>query len=167
VGSITTYWDLLMRLWDREFVESHSTTADYLNNMLSYPAGVVQDMLIQVAVDNKLAKGEIRLGKRISRFANISAPLYVFAGETDVLVAPSTARLIMELVGSTDKHFEIAPGGHMGVILGARAQSNVWKKSADWLAARSTTELAKVAVPAARKPAASKSAKPRPRKVVG
>lgn len=35
VGSVTTYWDLLMRLWDREFVVNHSTTADYLNNMLA------------------------------------------------------------------------------------------------------------------------------------
>ncbi len=146
VGSVTTYWDLLMGLWDREFVESHSTTSDYLNNMLSYPAGVVQDMLIQVSVDNKLAKGEIKLGSKISRMANIHAPFYVFAGENDVLVAPSAASGSVDLVSSRDKRFEIAPGGHMGVILGARAQSIVWAKSADWLATRSAARpLAKPA----------------------
>ena len=32
VSSVTTYWDLLTRLWDREFVESHSTTSDYLKD---------------------------------------------------------------------------------------------------------------------------------------
>lgn len=142
VGSVTTYWDLLMRLWDREFVETHSTTADYLNNMLAYPAGVMQDMLVRVTVDNKLAKGEIRLGDRISRFANIQAPLYAFAGKTDALVSPSTASAIIDLVSSVDKRFEIAPGGHMGVILGSKARENVWKSAADWLAERSQVSSA-------------------------
>ncbi|MCF8209223.1 MAG: hypothetical protein K9K38_07450 [Rhodoferax sp.] len=41
IGSITTYWDLVTNLWDREFVESHSTTSDYLNKLLTYAAGVV------------------------------------------------------------------------------------------------------------------------------
>ena len=140
IGSVTTYWDLLMGLWDREFVETHSTTADYLNNMLAYPAGVMQDMFVRVTVDNKLAKGEIRLGSKVSRFANIHAPLYVFAGEGDALVSPSTARAIIDLVSSTDKRFEVAPGGHMGVILGSKARENVWKSSADWLAERSSAE---------------------------
>ena len=36
-----------------------------------------------------------------------------------------------------DKYFEIAPGGHMGVILGSAAQGVVWAKSAKWLAERS------------------------------
>ena len=137
IGSVTTYWDLITNLWDREFVESHSTTSDYLNNMLSYPVGMVGDMLIKVAIDNKLASGEIELGRRISRFSNIRAAMFVFAGDRDVLVSASTAEGILELVGSKDKRFELAPGGHMGVILGATAQRAVWSKSADWLAKRS------------------------------
>lgn len=137
VGSVTTYWDLVTRLWDREFVESHSTTSDYLNNMLVYPAGVVQDMLVSVAVDNRLSQGEIPLGKRVSKFRNISASLLAFAGEKDVLVSVPTARRVMDLVSMRDKHFEIAPGGHMGVILGSAAQGVVWAKSAKWLAERS------------------------------
>jgi polyhydroxyalkanoate synthase len=159
IGSVTTYWDLLMGLWDREFVETHSTTADYLNNMLAYPAGVMQDMLVRVTVDNKLAKGEIRLGTKVSRFANIEAPLYVFAGKGDALVSPSTARAVIDLVSSTDKRFEVAPGGHMGVILGSKARENVWKSSADWLAVRSSQETALAPLKAPRKPRVAAAAK--------
>jgi polyhydroxyalkanoate synthase len=154
IGSVTTYWDLLMRLWDREFVVNHSTTSDYLNNMLSYPAGVVQEMLVRVTVDNKLAKGEIRLGSKISRFTNIHAPLYVMAGQSDALVSSSTARAIIDLVSSVDKRFEVAPGGHMGVILGSKARDNVWKNAADWLATRSSGQQVMVPVKASRKPRA-------------
>src|SRR5206468_915539 len=116
VGSFTTYWDLITRLWDREFVESHSTTSDYLNNMLIYPGGVLQDMLVRVAVDNKLANGEIEVGKKLSRFSRITSSMLVFAGETDGLVPVPTAQRIMDLVKTSDKRFEVAPGGHMGVI---------------------------------------------------
>lgn len=137
VGSITTYWDLLTRLWDREFVENHSTTSDYLNHMLAYPMGMIGDLVTKMAVENQMAKGEFVLDKRsTARFARIRAPLYVFAGERDHLVAASTAEHILDLVASKDKRFEVAPGGHMGVILGSTAQNAVWRKAADWLAQR-------------------------------
>ncbi len=137
IGSVTTYWDLLMNLWDREFVESHTTTSDYLNNMLVYPAGMVQDFIVHGAVDNTMAAGEFKLGRKTARFSNIHAPLLAFAGETDTLVQASTASRIMDLVGSNDRQFEVAPGGHMGVILGSKAQRHVWADSATWLAKRS------------------------------
>ena len=140
VGSVTTYWDLITNLWDREFVESHSTTSNYLNNMLSYPAGVLQDFLVKVAVDNRLADGEIDVGRKVSRFRNIRSAMLVFAGQDDVLVPASTARGILDLVASADKHFDLAPGGHMGVIRGSAAQRAVWARSADWLVSRSLAQ---------------------------
>ena len=41
--------------------------------------------------------------------------------------------------------FDVAPGGHMGVMLGAAAQGGVWKKSADWLTKRSFAKPAPTA----------------------
>ena len=140
IGSVTTYWDLITNLWDREFVESHSTTSNYLNNMLSYPAGVLQDFVVKVALDNRLAAGEIDVGRKISRFRRIRSAMLVFAGENDVLVPASTARGILDLVNAKDKTFALAPGGHMGVILGSGAQAAVWERSADWLVSRSLAQ---------------------------
>lgn len=144
IGSITTYWDLLMNLWDREFVESHSTTSDYLNHMLSYPIGMVGDMFTKVAMHNQMAKGEFVLARdRVAQFGNIRVPLYVFAGAKDVLVAASTAEHILDVVNSTDKRFEVAPGGHMGVILGSSAQGAVWERAANWLEVRAQAPAVK------------------------
>ncbi|WP_372780874.1 alpha/beta fold hydrolase [Litorivivens sp.] len=136
LSSVTSYWDLITRLWDREFVESHTTTSDYLNNMLLYPGGVVQDMAVKVAVDNKLATGEIEIGSKLAELNKIQCSLLVFAGETDSLVPPSIAERIMDVVASSDKAFYVSPGGHMGVTLGSRAQQAVWAQAADWLQAR-------------------------------
>ena len=137
VGSVTTYWDLVTRLWDREFVESHSTTSNYLNRMLRYPGGVVQDMTVKMAVDNNLASGVIEIGDKVADLRKIPASLLAYAGKTDNLVAPEVARKLVEFFGSDDKEFRVAVGGHMGVILGSKALAGVWAPSADWLAARS------------------------------
>ena len=56
---------------------------------------------------------------------------------SDILVKPPIAEKIMDVVASTEKQFHVAPGGHMGVILGSKAQKTVWEKSVHWLAKRS------------------------------
>jgi polyhydroxyalkanoate synthase len=139
VGSVTTYWDLVTQLWDREFVESHTTKSDYLNNMLMYPGGVLKDMAVDVMHDNLLAKsGKVKVGDRLAELDVIASNLLVFAGETDHLVHPLIAQKSVEIVASKDKEFRIATGGHMGVIIGSKAQGAVWAESAQWLASRSS-----------------------------
>jgi polyhydroxyalkanoate synthase len=137
LSSVTTYWDLLTRLWDREFVESHSTTSDYLNNMLMYPGGVLKDMAVKMLGENQLASGRVEVGDKIADLGAITSNLLAFAGETDQLVPPAIAEQSVAIVASRDKEFRIAPGGHMGVILGSKAQNAVWAQSAEWLAQRS------------------------------
>jgi polyhydroxyalkanoate synthase len=137
VGSVTTYWDLVTRLSDRAFVESHSTTADYLNNMLMYPGGVLKDMAVKIVGDNQLAKGRVEFGDTVAELDAIKSNLLAFAGETDILVPPEIAEKSVDIVASKDKEFRIAPGGHMGVIIGSKAQKAVWAESVEWLAKRS------------------------------
>lgn len=159
VGSVTTYWDLVTGLSDREYVKSYSTTADYLNNMLLYPGGVLQDMAVKVAGENQLAKGRVEVGDHIAELGAIKSNLLAFAGETDILVPADIAEKIVDIVASKDKDFRIAPGGHMGVIIGSKAQSAVWAESVEWLVSRST------AAPVAAKRKASR--KPRRKPVAG
>jgi polyhydroxyalkanoate synthase len=137
VSSVTTYWDLVTRLSDREFVESHSTTSDYLNHMLMYPGGVVKDMASTVVGDNQLTKGKVKVGDNIAQLDAIESNLLAFAGETDILVPPDIAKQSIDIIASRDKEFRIAPGGHMGVIIGSKAQNAVWAESVEWLGKRS------------------------------
>jgi polyhydroxyalkanoate synthase subunit PhaC len=137
IGSITTYWDLVLRLWDREFVESHTTTSRFLNDMLAYPGRLIQDMFVKLAIDNDLSRGSIELDGRTVEFGRIAASVLVFAGEADNLVTPDAARKSLDLIASRDKTYRLAPGGHMGVLSGSRAQAAVWAVAADWLEARS------------------------------
>jgi len=125
------------RLSDREFVKSHSTTADYLNHMLLYPGGVIRDMAVKVVGEGQLATGRMDVGDQVAELDRIQSSLLAFAGETDILVPADIAQKIVEIVPAKDKDFRLAPGGHMGVIIGSKAQDAVWAQSVAWLAQRS------------------------------
>ncbi|TDG13539.1 alpha/beta fold hydrolase [Seongchinamella unica] len=162
IGSVTTYWDLVTRLWDREFVESHSTTSDYLNNMLRYPGGVLQDMAGGVVMENQIAGGKVKIRDKVAEIDRIDCNLLAFAGESDNLVPAEVAERSVELVASRDKEFRVAPGGHMGVIIGSKAPGAVWAESADWLEPRSqSTPMKQRKTATGRKPKARPRAKPK------
>ncbi|MDX1736318.1 MAG: alpha/beta fold hydrolase [Halioglobus sp.] len=150
LSSVTTYWDLMANLYDREFVESHSTTSDYLNNMLLYPGGVLKDMAIKVVGGNQLAGGRVEFGDSVAELDRIRCNFLGFAGEGDKLVPSEVAERIVDVIASQDREFRIAPGGHMGVIIGSKAVSAVWAESVDWLAQRSAAR------PQKRAPASSR-----------
>ncbi|MBK6638471.1 MAG: hypothetical protein IPG34_12925 [Rhodocyclaceae bacterium] len=105
-------------------VESYTTTSDYQQHAaLSCWRGA--EHAGDWSVDNFLARGEIPLGGKVTRFSNITAPIYVFAGASDVLVAASTTRQSLDMVKSKDTAYEVAPGGRVGRHPGRQGQDAV------------------------------------------
>ena len=138
LGTLTNYVDLLMNLWDRDYVVQHDTMATWFNDMHAYPGGIVQDFVVRVGLDNALSKGRVKLGKdQEALLDRIDASLLAIAGASDKIVTVEAARKVMDIVASSDKQFEIAPGGHAGVFAGSKAPDTTWRLAADWLQTRS------------------------------
>ena len=137
VGSLMTYWDLIVNLADRDYVEVHTTTSRWFDQMLDYPGGIVQDFFVKVGLDNALATGRIQLGDQQAQFKRINSALLAIAGESDTLVGEASAAKVMDVVNSKDKTFTSAPGGHAGVFAGGKAPGHTWKIAQEWLATRS------------------------------
>jgi len=138
MGTITNYVDLLMNLWDRDYVVQHDTMATWFNDMHAYPGGIVQDFVVRVGIDNALSKGRVPLGKgQESLLDRIDASLLAIAGTSDNIVTVEAARKVMAIVASKDKLFKLAPGGHAGVFAGSKAPGTTWRMAADFLRPRS------------------------------
>ena len=73
---------------------------------------------------------------KMADLSTITCPVLAFAGRTDNVVPPAAAHELLRVIGSTDKAFVEAPGGHMGVCAGREAPRTVWLPSARWLAER-------------------------------
>jgi polyhydroxyalkanoate synthase len=104
-----------------------------------------------VVAENQIARGRVTIGDRVAALDKIKSSLLAFAGEKDILVPPEVARSIVDVVATKDAEFRVSPGGHMGVIIGSKAQGRVWEESAQWLAQRSGAKQKPKARPKAKR----------------
>lgn len=158
LGTVQSYFDLLTRLWDRDYVIQHQTMAAWFNRMHAYPGGIVQDFVVRLGIDNELAAGQVKLGRgRKAQLDQIQCPMLAIAGSADKIVTEESARKVLDIVASRDKTFMLAPGGHAGVFAGSKAPATTWAYAAGWLATRSgTRRSAARAAGGARKRASSR-----------
>ena len=135
-GTARGYVELLRNLADREFVRSHATNAAFLDDMVAYPGGVIQDIIHYLWVENVLARGELPMRGASARLENIETPILEVIGRNDTIVTPECARRLLQQVSSKDTDSMEVPGGHMGILGGSQAPSSSWHEIADWLIER-------------------------------
>lgn len=137
VGSLQGYTNLLKNLHDREYVANHATNAAFLDRMVAYPGGVIQDIIQYLWVDNVLADARLPMPETDTRLSHIQAPVLSIIGKDDPIVTRDCANPLLELISSEDTTTLEVDGGHMGIVGGRTAPAQSWKPMADWLAARS------------------------------
>lgn len=137
VGSLVSSLELLVNLWDREYVKVHTTMQKWFDEMVDYPGETIKGMVVHMALNNGMARGQLKLGGENATFDRIDCAILAFAGDSDRIVSIPSAHKVLEIVASEDQEFCVVPGGHAGVFAGGSAPENTWRISADWLAARS------------------------------
>lgn len=83
--------------------------------------------------ENKLVKGELKLGEDVVNLANISMPLLNIYASSDHLVPPAATKPLNDLVGTEDKTLYEFKGGHIGVFVGTKSQKELAPAIAQWL----------------------------------
>jgi polyhydroxyalkanoate synthase subunit PhaC len=84
-----------------------------------------------------LVKAEVRLRGQVVDLANITAPLLVIAGRQDHICTIAQAEAVLPLVSSADKNSLVFDAGHVGLLTGAEARTQLWPALRGWLAPRS------------------------------
>ncbi|MDX5300125.1 MAG: alpha/beta fold hydrolase [Gammaproteobacteria bacterium] len=137
LGTVSQSLDLLMNMWDREYLKVHSTMSQWFDEMVDYPGETIKGMVVHMMLNNRMAKGRMSLGGKAAAFESIRCAILAFAGASDTLVSARAAHKVLDIVSSEDKEFCVVPCGHAGVFAGSTAPANTWAISADWLAQRS------------------------------
>lgn len=136
IASLQGYVGLLQHLNDRQFVSKHATNAAFLDHMVAYPGGVIQDIIQYLWVDNVLANGQLPMPKSAD-LGTIQTPVLSIIGKQDPIVTVDCASPLLEQIGSTDTTQLRVEGGHMSIVCGRQAPRESWIPLADWLANRS------------------------------
>ena len=136
IGSLQGYWSLMKNLHDRDFVASHATNGAFLDDMVAYPGGVIQDIIRYLWTDNVVAHGQLPMEGTDGHLNRVTANVLNITGANDPIVTPECSQAMKPLIRSKDKTFVTIEGGHMGILGSAAAQKQSWGRIADWLIER-------------------------------
>ena len=78
----------------------------------------------------------MKVDGRLVDLEDISAPFLNVMAQNIDLVTPFSSIALNNVIGSKDKSTIEYPSGHVGLIIGHRAHTEVWPKVADWLKQR-------------------------------
>lgn len=86
--------------------------------------------------ENKLIKGEVKIGKRTVNLANITMPVLNLYAEQDHLVPPVSSMALEQYVATDDYTAKSFPVGHIGMYVSGKVQHDLPPAIVEWLIAR-------------------------------
>lgn len=134
---LTTGLNLWWNLWDDTYVKGFRALNKWANEYVAFPGEFFRQWVKEFYQENRLIRGELRLGERAVRLETIRCPLLVVGAKEDYICPPACARALIDAVGSRDKEYVELSGGHISLIAGRGAAVHCWPKVSNWLAPRS------------------------------
>ena len=134
---LSTTLNLWWNLWNAKYVEGFSALNHWANEYVAFPGEFFREWVRDFYQDNKLVRGELRLGGRPVRLSAISCPVFVVGAREDYIAPPECVRALVDAVASRDKEYVELPGGHISLIAGRGAAAHCWPSVSAWLAPRS------------------------------
>jgi poly(3-hydroxybutyrate) depolymerase len=133
------YVDKYLRLYehidDPDYVSKTETFERWYENPIDLPGRWYMQAITELFRENRLAKGTfVGLGRRLS-LGDIRCPLYLLGGEADDITPKEQVFAAAHLVGTPkDKIVQaLAPGGHVGLFMGAKTLHERWPQIARWI----------------------------------
>ena len=130
---------LFESLEDPRFVASYCAMELWINDNIPVAGETFRGFVKEFYQDNRLVRGELELGGRRVDLRRIDCPLLLLMASSDHLVAPASTEGIRPHVGSRDVESVVIDAGHVGLVVGGKAQRGLWPRATRWMADRSTT----------------------------
>ncbi len=127
--------DLYEHIDDPAYLKKEETFDSWYENPIDLPGRWYLQVISQLFMENRLAKGTFMgLGRRL-KLNDITCPVYLLAGAADDITTK-------EQVFDADKYLgtpkgkitkRLVPGGHIGLFMGARTLREAWPAIARWI----------------------------------
>jgi poly[(R)-3-hydroxyalkanoate] polymerase subunit PhaC len=130
---------LFANLEDLRFVSNYFAMELWINDNIPVAGEAFREFVKYLYQGDRLVRGEFQLGGRRVDLARITCPLLLLMAKNDHLVPPSSTEGIRPHVGSQDVESIVIEAGHVGLVVGGKAQRSLWPTATRWLANRSTS----------------------------
>lgn len=108
--------------------EQNAAIRQWLNTPEDLPGPFVRWMLEELFAQNKLVHGDLMIGTELIDLSRIECPLYLIAGERDVISPPDQLWAITDLVATPAEHIHrvLAPAGHLDLMFDSEILADYW-----------------------------------------
>ena len=155
---ITKPLAILQNLDDSEWLAQIEAVDRFTDNMLAYPGRSFGQLYHRMLKSNQLLTGKVNLSGHEIDVAEITAPVLIFAGNTDGIAPINAVKALVPLLRKAHEvRFEIVPGGHLGMLTGRAARATTWVTMDEWIEQYSTPDEQPAKRRTAGKKAGSKS----------
>ncbi len=135
--NIQRYITLVDHYWDREWVAAYETINDWIEDFIPYPGEAFKQFVSEFIKDDKLRKGQLKIGNRYVDLSKIRVNVLSFVGTTDIIAPKPSVEAIKKFLPHSKVELKYVPLGHIGLVAGSEAPELVWKPMAEWLASHS------------------------------
>ena len=116
-----------------EQAEDFVALEDWLNDGIPLAARVAEECLVGWYGDNLTARGDWRIAGEAVRPEHWRKPCLVVVPESDRIVPPASAAALARAIPGAETL--VPPSGHIGMVVGSRGETGLWRPLADWLKA--------------------------------
>ena len=132
---------ILQNLDDSEWLAQIEAVDRFTDNMLAYPGRSFGQLYHRMLKANQLLTGKVNLSGNEIDVAEITAPVLIFAGNTDGIAPIDAVKALVPLLRKAHEvRFEIVPGGHLGMLTGRAARATTWVTMDEWIEQYSTPD---------------------------
>lgn len=123
---------------DPQMVTNYFAMERWVNDNVPVAGETFREFVKDLFQANKLVRGAFQIDGGFADLSRIQCPLLLLTARNDHLVAPSSTEGIRPHVGSQEITSMMIEAGHVGLVVGSRAQKTFWPEATRWLADRST-----------------------------
>ena len=126
------YRERLRRLGDQGQLETFLRMERWIADSPPQAGAACRQFVKDFYQQNKLVKGQVRIGGRRVDLENIAAPVLNIYAQQDHIVPPDAAKALGGCLGAAGYEELALPGGHIGIYVGAASQGPLPAAISDW-----------------------------------
>ena len=118
---------------DPAFREAFGALETWASDNVPFPAAAYVTYIRELYQQNRLISGEHAVGGARVRLGKITCPVLTIVADKDTICPPEAATALNAHVGSAVKDVLTVAGGHVGAVVGSKAEKVLYPKLLDWL----------------------------------
>jgi polyhydroxyalkanoate synthase len=139
---VTNYWTTYRKLWEGVLDgtarrDAYQPMAKWVADNPPFPGRAYREWITWMYKENRLVDGSLRLRGRRVDLGRIDQNLLVVTAGADHIAPPPGTKPLLDMVSSGDVTHVDRPGGHIGLMAGSKAKTEIWPEIAGWLRERS------------------------------